>query len=384
MILRLTGQDKNKMIGAPLSEPIRFFLRRLNVITCGIKRYKGSDEEICSQIIEACYNKEKKYFMVSNSHFCLFYARDFGWCTEALLELGHRRRVINTLDYALGIYRKHGEIKQAINPKGKPFTFPFNRYSPDALAFLIRSLKLAKANKLVKKYKAFLNKEIKRYYDLVIDKKTGLVRKDKYFSSMKDFSERKSSCYDNVMTAMLANDLKAFRQLKNPFAKYNYKKLILDNFWNKHYFYDDLSGHDIISGDANVLPFWSGLITDKRIMRKALDAIRKEGLDRPFPLKYNPRRFKEHKMIYPEFIAGNYERDTIWVHVGMIYIRVAAMVDKRLARKYLNQYKKQILKHKNFLEVYDRNGNPFSTLLYYTDDSMLWCANYLYLKKKLL
>ncbi len=35
------------------------------------------------------------------------------------------------------------------------------------------------------------------------------------------------------------------------------------------------------------------------------------------------------------------------------------------------------------LEVYDRNGKPFSTLFYHTDESMLWCANYLYLKKML-
>lgn len=371
------------MIGVPLSEPKRFFLRRLSVLTRGIKKYNGNDEEICSQIIEACYNKDKNYFMVSNSHFCLFYARDFGWCVEALLDLGHRRRVINTLDYALGIYKEHRGIKQAINPKGKPFTFPFNRYSPDALAFIIRSLKLAKARNLVKKYKDFLINEIKRYYDTVIDKKTGLVRKDKYFSSIKDFAERKSSCYNNVMTAMLATDLKSFKSLKNPFAKYNYKKLILDHFWNRHHFFDDLSDHDIISGDANVLPFWSGLITDKEIIARAVNAMRVEGLDKPFPLKYNSRRFKEHRMIYPEFIVPDYETDSVWVHVGMMYIRVVAMMDKKLARKYLGQYKKLILKHKNFLEVYDREGRPFKTLFYYTDDSMLWCANYLYLKKLL-
>ena len=53
---------------------------------------------------------------------------------------------------------------------------------------------------------------------------------------MKDFAERKSSCYDNVMSAMLAADLKAFKTLDNPFKKhnYNYKKLLIDNFKEKY------------------------------------------------------------------------------------------------------------------------------------------------------
>jgi len=371
------------MVFIPFSEAWRIFLRNIKVTFKGFKKYKGSDEEICSQIIKDCFNQEKNYFMVSNGHFTEFYARDFGWCAEALIVLGHRKKAISTLDYALDIYKRHGRVEQAIMPGGRPFTFPFNRYSPDALAFLIRSLKLAKADELIKKYKSFLNQEIKRHYELVVDKETGLVRKDKYFSSMKDYAERKSSCYDNVMTGMLAMDLKEIKILNNPFAKYDYKKLLMDNFWNGKFFIDDLLELDIVSGDANVLPFWSGLITDKRILKKALDSIRKQGLDKPFPLKYTSRRFKEHKMIYSEFLVGNYERDAIWAHVGMMYLRVAAMFDKKLAKKYLGEYKKQIIKHKNFLEVYDRNGKPFSTLFYQTDESMLWCANYLYLKKLL-
>lgn len=366
------------------SEVMRMFLRKLKIVTKGIKRYEGDDESICSQIITDCYNKENKYFMVSNGHFCEFYARDFGWCVEALIKLGYRKQVLDTLNYALGVYKKHGIIKQTISPKGNLFTFPFGRYSPDALAFIVRSLKVAKGKELIKKYKTFLNQEIKRYYAVVIDKNTGLVRRDRYFSSMKDFAERESSCYDNVMTGMLANDLKEIKILNNPFRKYDYKKLIMDNFWNGKYFFDDLIETEIISGDANVLPFWSGLITDRKILRKALEVIRKQGLDKPFPLKYNSKRFKEHKMIYPEFIVGDYERDAIWVHAGMMFIRIVSMIDKKLARQYLAQYKKQIDKHKNFLEVYDKDGKPFKTLFYYTDESMLWCANYLYLKKKLI
>lgn len=370
------------MIFLYLSEVMRMFLRSLRAETKGIRRYTGDDKSICVQIIHDCYNKEEDYFMVSNGHFCEFYARDFGWCTEALIELGYRKEVINTLAYALEIYKHYRRIEQTISPRGKAFTFP-NKYSPDALAFIIRSLRLARAKELIKKYKSFLNHEIKRYYRLVIDKDTGLVRKNKSFSSMKDYAVRKSSCYDNVITGMLCNDLKKIRVLDNPFKKYDYKKLLINNFWNGKYFLDDLSGTKRICGGANVLPFWSGLITNKVMLKKAINSIIKEGLDKPFPLRYTKKWFKEQRAIPFECLAGSYERDSVWAHIGLMYIKIVSMIDKKLARNYLNQYKEQIEKHKNFLEVYDKKGKPFKTLFYYTDESMLWCANYLYLKKKL-
>lgn len=375
------------MIWIHISEALRIFSRRIRVAFKGFNQYSGDDEQICSQIINDCFNKQKNYYMVSNGHFTLFYARDFGLSVEALLALGYKKQVLSTLDYVLGVYKKHGKITESISHDGKPFTFPFNRYCPDALAFIIRSLRLAESKNLVNKYKSFLNQEIKNYFDIVVDEDTGLVKKGVHFSSMKDYSIRSSSCYDNVMSGMLADDLKYFKKqgllLINPFSKFNYKKLLMDNFWNGKYFIDDCLELDIISGDANVLPFWSGLITDKNVFGKALASIKKEGLDRPFPLKYTSRKFKEHKMIYSEFLVGNYERDAVWAHVGMMYLKVVAKFDKKLAKKYLDEYKKEIDKHKNFLEVYDRDGRPFTTLLYHTDEGMLWCANYLYLKKLL-
>ncbi len=362
-----------------VEESARIFLRGVRVRIRGIKHYLGSAEDVCNQIIKDCYDAEKHYFRASNGHFCEFYARDFGWCAESLISLGYRDEVISTLDYALNVFQNHGIVEQSINPRGEAFTFP-NKYSPDALAFLIRSLKLAEATALVKKYKVFLNREIQRYYDLVIDKKTGLVRKDKSFSSMKDYSIRMSSCYDNIMTAMLANDLTELG-LDNPFKKWNYKKLLLKNFWSGEYFLDDLSGSNIICGDANTLPFWSGVITDKALLKKAINSIRKEGLDKPFPLKYTKQRFKEQKMIAKEWVAGDYERDAIWPHAGFMFIKVVSQVDKKLARDYLDEYEKQIKLHKNFLEVYDKEGRPFKNFFFHADESMLWAANYVHLRK---
>jgi hypothetical protein len=180
---------------------------------------------------------------------------------------------------------------------------------------------------------------------------------------------------------MLAHYLESIKVLDNPFRKYDYESIVKKNFWNNKCFLDDLSENKMVCGDANILPFWSGLLRDKALLRKAVDSIRKEGLDKPFPLKYASRKFKEQKMIDGELLAGDYERDVIWAHIGLMYIRVVADLDKNLARKYLEQYKKQIETYHTFIEVYDKDGKPFKTLLYYADEGMLWAANYLYLKK---
>jgi hypothetical protein len=107
-------------------------------------------------------------------------------------------------------------------------------------------------------------------------------------------------------------------------------------------------------------------------------------LDKPFPLKYASKKFKEHEMITGEILASGYERNSIWAHIGFMYIKIVSQVDIKLAIEYLGQYKKQIELYHNFLELYNSNGKPFRALLYYADEGMLWCANYLYLSKKLL
>ncbi|MFH0870765.1 MAG: hypothetical protein V1866_06955 [archaeon] len=367
-----------------LSEYLRMLLRRIKIVFSGIRHYEGDALAIGRQVIDDCYNREKKYFMVSPGNYCEFYARDFGWCVESLLSLGERDRVINTLSYALAIFEKHGRIEQTINPSGKPFTFPDAQFS-DALPFLVHSLRLTHAGNLIKKHRNFLNREIMRYFDGVIDGGTGLVRRDVHISSMKDYALRQSSCYDNSLIGMLANDISALSAsgLVNPFKKYDYTLLLIRHFWTGKYFLDDLSGAKTICGDANTMPFWTGVIRDKKILLKVMKAVQKEGLDRPFPLKYTSGRFKEQKMIATEFLAGNYERDAVWAHAGLMYIKVVAEADKALAKGYLAEYERQMLRHKNFLEVYDRSGKPFKTIAYYTDESMLWAANYLSLRKLL-
>jgi len=167
------------------------------------KKYQGNATEICKKIVKDCYNG--LYFQTSNQNFKQFWTRDFGWCISALIKQGYEKEVQATLRYAFNRFKKYKKITTTITPGGKPYDFPTK--AVDSLPWFIHALRLGKFEYY--EHRPFLNKQIRIFFNRFIDKETGLVKK-KHFSSMKDFSIRKSSCYDNCMAAMLANDLNKF------------------------------------------------------------------------------------------------------------------------------------------------------------------------------
>tara|TARA_Y100000310_G_scaffold316956_1_gene369282 strand:+ start:3006 stop:4058 length:1053 start_codon:yes stop_codon:yes gene_type:complete len=331
------------------------------------KKYKGSAEEICRQIVEECWNG--RYFQTSTGNFAQFWARDFGWCTASLLKLGYNEKVKQTLRYAVNRYKKANKITTTLTPKGKAFDFP--TYAVDSIPWLIHSMRLSKFNYY--DHKEFLNKEIRKFYEKVVDPSTGLVKKG-HFSSMKDHTVRNSSCYDNSMVAMLANDLKNMK-LFNPFKGDN-SKLLEDKFWNGKYFEDDLDKGDYIAGDANIFPFLCGGIKDEEKLRSCIKYIQAAFLDDPFPLKYTQNR-EGINFISEEIFARDYESNAIWMHMGPLYVKLVKEVDLGLYEKYEKQYTNLIEHHQNYLEVFNKEGKPYSSPFYYCDSGMLWACNYL-------
>jgi hypothetical protein len=352
-----------------VTEGSRIFFKSLKS-KIKIKRYPGNDREICEHIVKDCWNGD--YFQTSTNHFNQFWARDFGWCTNSLLELGYEDEVKKTIRYALNRYKKYNQITTTLTPKGKPYDFP--NKAVDSLPWLIHSMRKSKFNYY--DHKDFLNKEIKKFYYTFIDQKTGLVKENAY-SSIKDYALRKSSCYDNCMVALLAKNL-ANMKLENPFKKYRYPQLIEKNFWNGEFFYDDLTKKNYVSGDANIFPFVLGIIEDKEKLKKVIKAIQNNKLDKPFPLKYtSPEDKNKIAWIWEEKLIPNYEGDTIWTHMGPLYIKLLKLVDDDQYYTLRNKYKTMIETYQNYLELFNSNGKPFKSLLYTTDHGMLWAANYL-------
>ncbi|MEK6938226.1 MAG: hypothetical protein AABX04_04235 [Nanoarchaeota archaeon] len=339
--------------------------------------YAGNAQQICRKIVKDCWNGQ--YFQASTNNFAQFWTRDFGWCTASLIKLGYEVEVKQTLKYALNRFLEAEKITTNITPKGKPFDFP-NR-AVDSIPWLIHSIKLS--HFYFGAYRDFLNQEIQQLFDEVVNAQTGLVKQNVHASSMKDFSVRQSSCYDNCMIGLLAKDLSGMNGLINPFQEYNYPKLIEKNFWNGTYFYDDLTKQEYVAGDANIFPFVLGVVTDEDKLRSVLNMIQVAGLDKPLPLKYTANR-QGVRFIMQEYFLRNYESNTIWTHMGPLYIKLMKKLDKWMAEEYEKKYTQLIEKHLSYPEVLVVVGEgekmevkPFKTPFYTCDRGMLWAANYL-------
>ncbi|MBI4983675.1 hypothetical protein HZC32_03460 [Candidatus Woesearchaeota archaeon] len=337
------------------------------------REYAGNANQICRKIVKDCWNGQ--FFQVSTTNFPQFWTRDFGWCTISLLKLGYEQKVKQTLKYALNRFVEADRITTTITPGGKPFDFPTR--AVDSLPWLIHSIKLSRF--YYGAYRDFLNKEIQKLFNEVVSVEIGLVKPNLHVSSMKDFSVRTSSCYDNCMIALLAKDLRSMIGLVNPFKQYDYPKLIVKHFWNGKYFYDDLSKQEYIAGDANIFPFALGIVSDEDKFRSAMNMIQVAELDQPLPLKYTASRRKV-RFILQEYFLYNYESNVIWTHMGPLYIRLIQKLDKWQAEDYKKKYTELIEKYLGYPEVLSVEGErvkPFRTPFYAGDRGMLWAANYL-------
>ncbi|MGV8162827.1 MAG: hypothetical protein ACP5N2_05855 [Candidatus Nanoarchaeia archaeon] len=352
-----------------------------------VKKYQGTTEEICRSIIDDCFDKKSKYFRVSPYNFKQFYARDFGMCCESLIYLGYRKEVKQTLIYALDKYAQRGEITTHLTPSGTPLDFP--THTPESAAYMLHSLIILNDTNLINKYSSFFSKISKYIFENDINKKTGLLRNDKHFSSMKDHALRESDCYNNCLLAMFAQDLKKIK-IKTSLSKYNYRETIEKEFL-KDYFLEDLSGNkvsgkDVFASDANIFPFWTGLFEgknkDKQLLKNIIKKIRERKLDHPWPLKYTTKEDCSKKMHLANILCPGYETDTIWIHLGLCYMKTISDTDKKLSESYIKKYEELIQKHKTFFEVYDTDGKIFSRTLYKSDEAMLWCSIFLELYLK--
>ncbi len=341
----------------------------------GFFQYPGKATEICQAIIKACWNGS--YFMTSAGHFSQFWTRDFGLCAEALVELGYGKRVRATLEYALSIFEKKGHITTTITPHGTPFDFP--KYAVDSVPYLIHSIKVSKATDLLPKHATLIKREIDRCFKRTFNPRTSMVRHG-HFSSFKDYAIRDSSTYDNCMLAMLRNDLTDLG-LENPFARYDITSAIKHRLWNGRYFFDDIHRSDVVTGDANIYPFWIGVFDDPGMFQTVEQHIKKQKLEQPFPLKYSNGRDQPRK-VWEEIFVRGYITDSIWSIHGMNYIMMLKKFGyQKKFERLMSFYRHIIEKHRNFLEVFNNKGEPFATPFYLTDESMLWAAHYLILSR---
>ncbi|MBN3037024.1 MAG: hypothetical protein JW834_01120 [Candidatus Diapherotrites archaeon] len=320
------------------------------------KRYKGDAESICEQVVNDCW--KGGYFLGSAGHYSQFWARDFGLCAEALYDLGWKQECHETLSNALKVFEKGGLASTII--AGRPVNIGY--YCPDSLAWLAHAVRVTKYD--ASGFSEFFRWHANEYFASVLDR-AGLIRSDRPFSAIKGGYERESLLYNNVMTAMLSDDLTALG-FRNPFEHIDFRSLISNRFWTGDSFRNDLARWET-TGDANIFPYWCGVEQSQGMLERSLEVIRGLELDKPFPLMYKRGR-------------TSYQVNTAWTNLGPVYMELVGRVDRELQSKYMRQYEELIEWHGNYLECFDAFGRPFWRF-YAADEGMLWAANFLKLLK---
>jgi len=329
----------------------------------GWKRYPGNVQSICDAILNDCWNG--RFYQASAGHFRQFYARDIGIAAPFL----DKERLRATMSYALERYAAHGKITTSITPgnDGAPFDFPV--FGVDSLPFLLRGLRCANDKRIVSDHKEFLKIEIERWEAIVLNN-DGFVKRNVHFSSMRDHAIRSSSCYDNAMVLLLKQEANALGLRTN--VKLTAAKFIKE-FWNGR-FLNDERDKEVLGGDANVVPWWLGVVDDKKKAKTCLQALHELRMDLPIPLSYSESSTVAPKMIGHEFFVPSWERDGRWMQLGLMYVDVATKLKMPWADEVIASVRSNIERNQNVLEVFTPEGRPYTSAFYHADESMLWGA----------
>jgi hypothetical protein len=358
------------------SEGWRLLMAGMRRKLLGRVRYQGSAVEICEQVVRRCFDSERRFFKTSVTSYPEFWARDFGRCVPALLALGFDAEVGDTYLYALGRYQQAGHFALVITPGGRLFDFP--AYAPDGFALFLFGLEKLGDRALVARYRTFLEREAERFAALVLDQRTGLVRRGERFSEAQDYAVRDSSCYSNSVCHLLSRSLAALG-LANPLERYDYRALVEEHFWAGDHFLDDRSGGQYPSSDAQLLPFWTGLIEPDGEGRARLDGVVKwmdgQGLNRPLPSRYGVGG-SEGRRMHLLHLLNPWQGDTVWTCLGLHLLEVLRDFGHPSFPAELERYRALVERLGCFPEVLDAGAaDLYEGPFYMSEDSMLWAAN---------
>jgi hypothetical protein len=344
----------------------------------GHTRYPGDAAAIIRACIEACWNG--RTFTASPGHFDMFWTRDLGFSAPALVRVGERDRVRASLAYALGVWSRRGtHITTTINYGDWPADV--FEYGVDSLPLLLAALRAAEAADLVERHRAWLADEVAWFAERVVDPGTGLVRADRTYSAHRDTVINRSTAYGNTMVALLAKTLAETGWLGSPLERHfdgDHGRLLRERFWAGDRFRDSL-GDDTVSGEANVWPFYAGVVNAAEMLRSSLAYLDANGFADPYPLRYETVRRPGREVWFTRHVLPDYQGTTVWTSLGAMYLQLLRSVDPPAAAREIDRYRGWIERDGTYWEVLDGRGRPWISprLVFIGEESMLWSAIFL-------
>ena len=344
----------------------------------GHTRHPGEAAAIVQACIEACWNG--RTFTASPGHFDMFWTRDLSFSVPSLVRLGHGERVRDSLGYALDVWnRRRSHVTTTIHYFDRPGDV--FEYGVDSLPLFMAALRSAGATDLVERHAAWLQAEVTHFYDTVVDPSTGLVRSDRKFSAHRDTVVNRSNVYGNTMVALLAKTIEETGWVDSPFERHfegDYGRLLLEHFWVEDHFRDAL-GDETVSGEANIWPFYAGVIGDPERIAPALRYLDDNGFCDPYPLRYETSRRPEREVWLTRHVLPDYQGSTVWTSLGAMYLQVLRSVDPILATRETARYVEWIERDGTFWEVMNALGQNWVSprWIMIGEESMLWSAIFL-------
>jgi hypothetical protein len=344
----------------------------------GHTRHPGDAAAIVRACIEACWNG--RTFTASPGHFDMFWTRDLGFSTPALVRLGERDRVHASLARALEVWARRGShVTTTINYGDRPADV--FEYGVDSLPLLLAALRAADGVDLVERHRNWLAGEVRWFAERVVDPATGLVRADRTYSAHRDTVVNRSTAYGNTMVALLAKTLAETGWLESPVERHfngDHGRLLREHFWAGDRFRDNV-GNDIVSGEANVWPFYAGVVTNQEMLRSSLAYLDANGFADPYPLRYETVRRPGREVWLTRHVLPNYQGTTVWTSLGAMYIQLLRWIDPAAAEREIERYRGWIERDGTYWEVLDGRGRPWISprRLFIGEESMLWSAIFL-------
>ena len=347
----------------------------------GRKRHTGSADQIVRACIDDCW--DGTHYRASPGYFRQFWTRDLSFSAPALARLSptHRERVIRSFEWALATWeRRASHVTTTIHFFDQPVDV-FD-YGVDCLPLMLAALRRIGADELLAEYRPWLEAEVRHYTDEVLNPKTGLVRSDRKYSAHRDTIVNRCNAFGNSMVALLAMTIVDLGwDVPDPIKPLALvpQSILLEHFWDSRGFFRDSPGDTTPSGEGNVWPFWTGVITDPVVLRQALGTLAERGYDVPYPLKYEVSRRAEIEPRFVRIFMPDYQGATVWTSLGSMYMQLLHTIDPDRARLETDRYREWIERDGTFWEVIDdETGERYSsTLLTHSDESMLWSAIFL-------
>jgi len=344
----------------------------------GHRRHPGDASAIIRACIDACWNG--RTFTASPGHFDMFWTRDLSFSVPSLLRIGEEARVHASLAHGLEVWtRRNSHITTTIHY----FDLPGDvyEYGVDSLPLFLAALRTAGATDLVERYHDFLAAEIAHYADRVVDPATGLVRSDRTYSAHRDTVTNRSNTYGNAMVGLLAKTIGETGWFASPFEQHfdgAYGRLLVEHLWHNDHFRDALDD-DTVSGEANVWPFYTGVVSDPAYVVPALRYLQTHGFAYPHPLRYELVRRPEKEVWMTRHLLPDYQGSTVWTSLGSMYLQLLRTADAALGQRETKRYVDLIERDGTFWEVLDHDGRNYVSprKIFIGEESMLWSAIFL-------